>query len=627
MKRAKYSLVVCFLTAFSVSIFSPAYPQPEMSAVPQRSQIEEKYKWRLDHIYANDQRWEKDFKKVESLFPRFESLKGKLSESGQTLLSGLVLRDSLSNILDRLYVYANMRRDEDNRAPVYQEMSDRAGSLRTRAGQALSFIEPEIISIPDSTLARFIKSESDLVTYQHYLDNLLRTKAHILPAPEEEILALSGDLARGPQNVFEMLDNADIKYGPIKDEQGKEVELSKARYQRFIESTDRRVRKDANYVYNTAYRAYYNTLGANLSADISKDIFFSKARKYNSSLEASLDANNIPVLVYHNLIKTVNHNLGPLHRYASLRKKILKLDELHPYDLYVSLVPEAKMDIPYEKGKETVISGLTPLGKTYLNDLKAGFEAGWIDVYETQGKGSGAYSWGAYSTHPYVLLNYNNTLEDMFTIAHEMGHAMNSFYTNKKKLYIYSDHATFVAEVASITNEVLLMKELLKTTTDPKRKLYLVNYFIEQIRGTFYQQALLAEFELAIHEKAEKGEALSSESMSQLYQELLQKYSGPDLVIDSVNTIGWARIPHLYYNFYVFQYATGQAAGVALSEKISKGDQEAQKKYLDFLAAGSSDYPINLLKVAGVDMTKPEPVLEVVKLFDELVGELEQLVK
>src|SRR3990172_6466481 len=625
MHRSK-QLASFYLLAIVVALsFYPTFSQSEVNSVPQRSEIEERYKWKLEDIYASNQLWEQDFKKVESLFPLFENLRGKLSESAQTLLSGLVLRDSLSNILDRLYVYANMRRDEDNRVPLYQELSDGAGSLQTRVNQALSYIEPEITSIADSTLARFIKTKSGLTIYRHYLEDLLRTKAHILPAPEEEILALAGDLARGSQNVFEMLDNADIKYGTIKDEEGKELELSKARYQKIIESTDRRVRQEANYAFNSAYRPYYNTLGANLSANVSKHIFFAKSRKYSSSLQASLDANNIPVSVYHNLIKTINANLKPLHRYASLRKKVLKLDQLHPFDLYVPLVPEAKMEIPYEKAKQTVISGLAPLGKTYLDDLNEGFGAGWIDVHETQGKGSGAYCWGSYSTHPYVLLNYNNTLEDMFTIAHELGHALNSLYTNGKQPYIYSDHATFVAEVASVTNEVLLMKELLRPTSDPRQKLYLTNYFIDLIRGTFYQQALYAEFELAIHERAEKGEALSSESMSQLYREIVQKYWGPELVIDSVNTIAWARVPHFYYNFYVFQYATGQAAGVALAENLSLRDPQAQKRYLDFLAAGSSDYPINLLKTAGVDMIQPEPVLAVIELFDDLVGQMEQL--
>ncbi len=627
MNKSKYLVLASILNALILFTFSLAQSQSSAGTVPQRADIQEVYKWRLQDIYATDQLWEQGFKKVEAMLPQFEKFKGRLQQSGKNLEACLVLRDSLLNILDRLYVYANMRRDEDNRVPAYQEMSDRAGNLRTRVDQALSFIEPEITSLPSATLQKFVKSRTGLKFYQHYLDNLIRVKAHILPASQEELLASAGNLARGPSNVFDMLDNADIKYSTIKDEKGKKVELSKARYAKFMESSKRSVRKDAFLAYNSAYHTYYNTLGANYSSSVNKDIFFAKARKYNSTLEASLDASNIPASVYQNLIQTINANLEPLHRYASLRKKILKIDQLHPYDLYVPLVPEAKMEFTYEEAKNTVLSGLSPLGQTYLQDLKAGFEAGWVDVYETQGKGSGAYCWGSYSTHPYVLMNYNSTLEDVFTIAHEMGHAMNGFYTNREQPYIYSDHATFVAEVASITNEVLLMNELLKTTTDPKQKLYLTNYFIEMVRGTFYQQALYAEFELAAHQKAEKGEALSSESMSQLYKEIVQKYWGPDLVIDSIATIGWARVPHFYFNYYVYQYATSQAAGIALAEKISQGDKQAQKRYLDFLAAGSSDYPIEILKKAGVDMTKPEPVMAVIKLFDELVTQLEELLQ
>ncbi len=627
MKRIRVYLLI--LAAVCLLSSARAYSQSnsKVSAIPQRSGIEDIYKWRLEDIYATDQMWEEDFKKVEAMLPHFDKSKNQLSKSAKNLESCLVLRDSLMNIFDQLYVYANMKRDEDNRLPQYQEMSERVGFLQTKVNQALSFIEPEIISLPTATLEKFKKSQPSLKLYEHYLDDLIRTKAHILPTEQEELLALAGDLARGPSKTFDMLDNADIKYGTIKDEKGKEVELSKARYAKFMESNKRRVRQDAFLTYNTAYHTYYNTLGANYSTSINKDIFFARARKYNSSLEASLDASNIPVSVYHNLIQTANQNLEPLHRYASLRKKVLDLDELHIYDLYVPLVPEVKMEFTYEQAKGVVTNGLAPLGSSYIQDLKYGFESGWIDVFESQGKGSGAYSWGAYSTHPYVLMNFNGTLEDVFTLAHEMGHAMNSFYTNRKQPYIYSDYATFVAEVASVTNEVLLMNELLKTTTDQQERIYLTNYFIELIRGTFYQQALFAEFEYEAHEKAEKGEALSSESLSELYKEILQKYWGPELVIDSIATIGWARVSHFYYNYYVYQYATSQAAGIALAENISNGDEEAQRRYLDFLAAGSGDYPIEILKKAGVDMTKPEPVMAVIELFDELVTQLEQLLE
>ncbi|MCI0531638.1 MAG: oligoendopeptidase F [candidate division Zixibacteria bacterium] len=622
-KRLSFRLV---LIAVLLGLSSLCFSQSE-TAVPQRSEIEDQYKWRVGDMYTNNNAWEADFKKVEGMLTRFESYKGKIGQSPKSLLDLLTLQDSLGMIVDQLYVYSNLRRDEDNRASEYQEMSTRAASLQTKAGQATSFIEPELTTIPQATIQDYIKKEAGLKKYSQYFDNLWRTQAHILPPEQEELLALAGDMARGSSNVFEMLDNADVKYGKIKGEDGKEVELSKARFRLFLESNDRRVRKDANQAFHEGYHAFYNTMGANISANVSKDIFYSKARKYGSSLEAALDENNVPVSVYKNLIKTVTDNLAPSHRYSALRKKVLKLDELHPYDLYVPLVPQAKIDFSYQEAKNILTSGLNVLGKTYISDMSKGFTAGWIDVYETQGKGGGAYSWGTYTSHPYVLMNYNGSLDDVFTLAHEMGHAMNSFYTNRTQPYIDHGYPIFVAEVASITNEVLLMKELLKTTTDPEKKLYLLNYFLDQINGTFYRQTMFAEFELEIHERAERGEALSSESLSKLFRELYQKYLGPELVIDSVNDFTWARIPHFYYNYYVFQYATGQAAGVALSENLSKGDPEAQRKYLEFLAAGSSDYAINLLKKAGVDMTSPEPILAVIRLFDEMVGEMEKMVK
>jgi oligoendopeptidase F len=529
--------------------------------------------------------------------------------------------------MDRLYVYAGMHSDEDTRVSIYQEMSGRAGSLMTRVRQATAFIEPEILTIPQSKLDELIKSEKGLKLYQHYIDNIIRMRAHTLSSSEEEILALAGNLTRAPENIFTMINDADIKFPSIKDETGNEVQLTHERYYKFLESTDRRVRKDVANAYNSAYLVYLNTLGATLNGGVAKDIFYFKARKYNSSLEAALDQSNIPVSVFENLIKSADENLEPIHKYVSLRKKVLKVDELHKYDLVVPLAPEAKMEIPYDSALTIIENALAPLGKQYVTDIKAGFNSGWVDVYETEGKGSGAYSWGCYSSHPYMLLNHNNTLENMFTIAHEMGHCMHGYYTNRTQPYIYSGHATFTAEVASVTNEMLLMDYLLKNTKDKAQKLYLLNYYIDQLEGTFYSQVMFAEFEKAAHEKLENGGALSAESARKIYREIFQKFEGPELVLDSLDDLGCLRISHFYSNFYVYQYATSYAGAVAISRKILAGDKEALDRYLRFLESGDSDYAINLLKNAGVDMTSPEPINETIKLFASLVDQMEKLLQ
>jgi len=597
----------------------------QVKKIPKRSEIPDKYKWKLEDIYPSDSLWEYDFSRVEALLPEMERFKGHLVESGKTLLDCLVMQDSIWNIMDRMYVYAYMKLDEDTRISKYQELSDRSASLANKVSQAVSFIDPEILSIPSSKLDDLIKQEKGLTLYGHYIDNIVRKRAHTLSAPEEELLARAGNIARIPRTVFTMMDDADIKYPFIRDEEGNEVQLTKQRYSKFLESTDRRVRRDAMDAYNQAYLGYLNTLGVTLAGSINKDIFYSRARKYNSCLEAALDQNNIPVEVFENLIKTVNHNLEPIHRYTSLRKKVLKLDELHKYDLWVPLVPEAKMEIPYDSALTLILKALKPMGEKYVNELKNGFNSGWVDVYETEGKGSGAYSWGAYSTHPYMLLNYNNTLNNVFTVAHEMGHNMHSWHSHRKQPYIYGGHSIFVAEVASTLNEALLMDYLLKTTEDKAQKLYLLNYYIEMIQGTFYTQVMFAEFEKVTHQKAEAGEALSASSLRKIYREIYQKYQGPDLVVDSLDDLSCLRISHFYRNFYVYQYATSLAASTAISRKIFAGDTEALRRYIELLEAGESDYPIDLLKKAGVDMTSPEPVNETIKLFAKLVEQLEEL--
>lgn len=618
--RCRTGLVILLFLSLS---FTAVFGQTK--AVPQRSDIPEKYKWKLEDIYPTTEDWEKDFSKLQELTPQVSACKGHLSDSGKKLLGCLELNDTLSNKLDRLYVYANLKLDEDTRNSTSQQMADKISSLGTQIAEASSFFQPEILGIPDQKIKDFIKSEKGLKTYQFYFDNLLRTKAHILSPEEERVLALAGDLAAGPLKIFTMIDDADIKYPSIKDEKGEEVQLTKERYSKFLESTDRRVRRDASITYNTTYLSYLNTLGATLTTELNKDIFFSRARKYNSSLEASLDNSNIPVSVYENLIQAANKNLEPLHRFVALKKKYLKYDTLYSYDLYVPLVPQAKMEIPYDSALKLVRTGLAPLGKQYIQDLKMGLSSGWIDVFETEGKNSGGYSWGAYSTHPYVLMNYNNTLENMFTLAHEMGHSLNSYYTNQNEPYIYAGHAIFTAEVASTTNEALLMQYLINALQDKNQKLYLLEYYIQQIIGGFYFQTLLAEFDKIAHEKMEKGEALSPKVIRATYRDLMEKYWGPEVYRDSISDLGAIRLYHFYRNFYVYQYATSYAAASYLSTEILKGDKSALDRYYDFLKTGYSDYPINILKKAGVDMTSPEPIDKTIELFNNLVNQFEKL--
>jgi oligoendopeptidase F len=623
-KLSKYSVL---LVSGLIALFSltDVLAQSETKTVPQRSDMDAKYRWKLEDIFATDQLWEKDFSEVEGLLPKMTEFKGRLSESGRALLECLQLQDSLWNITDRLYVYAGMKQDEDTRVPSYQELYSRARSLATRVEQAASFIDPEILTMPQSVRDEFMGSTKGLEVYQHYINNIIRKKAHTLSTSEEEILAMSGDLARAPLNVWTMMNDADIKYPSIKDEEGNEVELTKQRYAKFLESTDRRVRRDASEAYSFAYLSYLNSLGAALSGSVAKDLFYAKARKYNSTLEAAMDRDNIPISVFENLIKAADDNLEPLHKYVSLRKKFLGLDELHKYDLSVPLVPEAKMEIPYDSALTIIEKALAPLGKQYLADMRAGFASGWVDVYETEGKGSGAYSWGCFSSHPYMLLNYNNTLRNVFTVAHEMGHCLHRYYSNKNQPYIYSGHSIFTAEVASITNETLLMDYLLKNTEDKTQKLYLLNHYIDEIDGSFYTQLMFSEFEKAMHGKANEGEALSSASLREVYHDVFQKFYGPELVLDSLDDLGCLRIYHFYRNFYVYQYATSLAAAITISRKILEGDEEALTRYLEFLKTGNSDYPVNLLKNAGVDMTSPEPVNKTIELFAGLVDEMQRL--
>lgn len=593
---------------------------------PKREDIEERFKWNLQDIYQDDTVWERDYEEMKSLLEKAALLQGQLGKSALELLSGLKQIEVIDRLGEKLLVYAKMRRDEDNADNRYQALYDRAESLMINANSTMSFVTPELTEIPDNTLEQFMEKEPDLGLYRHLFDEIKRQREHVLSKPEEKILALSADLAFAAGNIFTMLNNADIKFGLIRDENGQEVELTKGRYGRFMESHNREVRKEAYKTLYTAYGKLENTLAASLSASVKKDVFYARVRNYPSALHASLQQDNVDIEVYERLIESVHQHLDDMYRYLRLRRRILDLDQLHMYDIYVPLVKEYQIEIPYQKAQEQVLQALQPLGEEYLHILKAGLNSGWIDVYENQGKTSGAYSWGCYDSHPYVLLNYDAKLDDVFTLAHEMGHALHSYYSNRVQPYVYSKYTIFLAEVASTVNESLLIDYLLQRSSKPEERVYLINHYLEQFRGTVYRQTMFAEYEKMIHDMVEKGEPLTTDQLKKSYIDLNRLYYGPDMVLDDDIAMEWARIPHFYSAFYVYKYATGFSAATAIKELILNEGQKAVDSYLAFLKSGSSDYPVELLKRAGVDLTSPEPVNAALDYFGRLVNELETIV-
>lgn len=597
-----------------------------MSKVKLRDEIDSNFKWDIESMYKNDEDWEKDFKKVKSLIGELKLFKGNVIKNPDNLLGLLRLKDEISRTVSNVYTFAKMKQDEDTNNAKYQEFTDRATTLMVNIGEVSSFIVPEILELNKEDILLFKKNNPGLNEYSHYLDEIFRQKEHILSEKEEAIIAGVGDIANGPENTFSMLNNADLEFPVIKDENGQEIQITHGRFIPLMENKDRRVREDAFKALYETYGNYKNTFASILNTNIKKNIFYSKVRRYNSSLNAALDEDNISVKVYDNLLESVNDNLDKMHKYIEIRKRALDLGDIHFYDLYTPIVKEIDMDIKYEEAKEIVLKGLSPLKREYLEIAKKGFDSGWIDVYENKGKRSGAYSWGTYDSKPFILLNYQNTLDNMFTIAHEMGHSMHSYFSKNNQPYIYSGYSIFVAEVASTVNEALLINYMLENEVDPRKKLYFLNHFLEQFRGTIYRQTMFAEFEKIIHEKTEKGESLTAEAFSNIYKNLNRKYYGEEIVIDEEIAMEWARIPHFYYNFYVYQYATGFSAAVYLSQKILNNEEGAVEKYLEFLKSGSSDYPIEVLKKAGVDMTTKKPVDDALKLFGELVDKMERLI-
>ena len=595
------------------------------STLPKRDDIDEKYKWNLSDMYSTIDTWENDVNTVKTFMQEIIKYKGTLCKSPENLLQCLKISNEMMALNDMIYVYARMKRDEDNGNSIYQALADRASTLSTEVYAAISFIVPEITSIPESKLESFIDSHEELKVYRQFFNEIIRQKEHILSEKEEELLALSSDMAGTARDIFTMFNNADLKFPFIKDENGEDIELTKGRYTKFLENSDRRVRKDAFTALYDTYGKYKNTLASSLTGNMKANKFYSTAQKYNSSLEASLDGDNISPDVYNNLIETINKNLPLLHRYLKLRKRALKLEELHMYDLYVPIVEETKKNIPYEEALKLVEQGLVPLGEDYIGHLKEAFNSGWVDVFENQGKTSGAYSWGAYKSHPYVLLNYQGTINDVFTIAHEMGHALHTYYTNTTQPYIYSEYKIFVAEVASTVNECLLMEHLLKNTNNKAEKAYLLNHYLEQFRGTIFRQVMFAEFEKQTHKMLSEGKALTSDILCDVYLKLNQKYFAAEVNVDDAIKMEWARIPHFYTSFYVYKYATGFSSAVAISNMILNEGQSAIDRYKEFLKGGCSEYPLDLLKKAGVDLYTPKPVQDALNVFEKILIELEAL--
>jgi len=596
-----------------------------LQTLQKRQDIAEEYTWNLGSIFAQDEIWERDFQKLQQSLPELEALKDTLSQSGQALLTVLQKRDDMSLVLEKLYVYTSMRRDEDTTNGTYQAMADRAMQLVVRASTATSFIEPEILALPKETLDRFVQETPGLALYKQQLHDLNRKRGHVRSAEVEAVLAATGEVADAPDSIFSMIDNADLRLPTIANESGEQVELTKGNYLTFIRSSDRRVRKEAFEGLHETFLKQRNTLAATLSGQVKADLFYTRQRNYNSCRERALAGNNIPVSVYNNLVETVQEHIPLLNLYMKLRKRMLKLDEMHMYDLYVPIVEETNDEMSYEQARDTVVAALAPLGENYINTLKKGFTQRWIDVYETPGKRGGAYSGGAYATQPFILLNFQNKRDSMYTLAHELGHSMHSFFTRTNQPYQYGDYTIFVAEVASTLNEGLLTAYLLKNTTDKAARIALLNHALEDIRGTLFRQTMFAEYEQTIHHLAEEGESLTADVLSERYKELNQRYYGAETIIDDLIGIEWGRIPHFYYNFYVYQYATGISAASALVQQILQEGQPAVERYLKFLSSGSSNYSIELLKKAGVDMTSPEPVRQAFQLFESYLTQMEQL--
>lgn len=591
-----------------------------------REEIKEEYTWDLSEIYGSDEKWAEEFAALEAAPAELEKYRGRLGSGAEELLGFLRLDDRLSLRLEKLTGYASCKADQDLANGFYQDMRGKAMRRCVEVSEAEAFARPEIMAIPEETLRGFYASCPELEEYRRSLYRIRRRAEHILSPQEEKLLSAAGEMADSPDNIGGALRNADLRFEDAVDSKGERHPLSSGTLVPLMESSDRKLRKSAFENCFRRYGEFKNTVASILDAQFKQLNFFARSRKYGSTLSAALDATEVPEEVYTNLISAVHDNMEAMYRYVRLRKKALGVDELHMYDVYTPIVSDAAEEISYEQAKETVLSALSVLGEDYVELLKKGFGERWIDVYENRGKRSGAYSSGISRPHPYVLLNHKDNLESMFTIAHEMGHALHSYYSCQNQPVSTSDYVIFVAEVASTCNEILLMRKLLRETAEPKRRAYLINHFLDQFKGTIYRQTMFAEFELEMGRMSWAGQALTAEELCKKYLELNKLYFGPDMVSDEEISLEWARIPHFFYNYYVFQYATGFAAAAAIARRILTEGEPAVKDYKKFLSSGGSADPISLLKIAGVDMASPAPVNEALRLFNELIGELEELI-
>lgn len=596
-----------------------------MNRLPKRSEIAEKDTWKLEDVYATDDLWEADMERLAAQWPEIAARKGKLAQSGEYLAESLDAYYAMMKVASYLFFYATERYHQDTADGARQEQLMRVQSLVATVQTGCAFLWPEILAMDAAWITEQMEQVPALAFYRRVIEQAFADKEHILSTEMEALLADAAELADNPSATFKMFQNADVRFGTIQDENGDPVEVTLGRFLGLMGSPDRRVRKDAFETLYQTYEQYRNTLASTFSGNIKQAMFYAKARKYPSTRAMYLNENHIPEQVYDNLLSVVHERMDLMYRYVRLRKKVLGVEDLHMYDLYTPLVSDVEGHYEFERAKQMVKEGLQPLGEEYLNILQEGFDNRWIDVYMNEGKEGGAHSWSVHGVHPVVLLNYNYTLKDVFTLAHEMGHAIHSYYSNSNQPFVYSEYKIFVAEVASTCNEALLIQYLLGKTEDKKQKAYLVNHFLESFRTTLFRQAMFAEFEMIMHRKAEAGEALTAEVIKGVYKGLNELYFGPDMVVDDGIALEWARIPHFYTPFYVYQYSTGFSAAIALSRKILKEGASAVEDYKKFLKGGDSKDPIDLLRIAGVDMESPKPVEQAMDFFEELLDQMEEL--
>ena len=589
----------------------------------ERSTIENKFKWTIDEMYPNEESIEKDIQKVKELIEEVKRYKGILADSEENLFKALNISEETSRILQNLYVYTHMKSHEDTRINKNQGNATKTDMLSTELSMATSYMVPEIIAMDNEKLENYLKTEK-LSHYKKYVDDILRLKPHTLNEREEELLAAVADLSGVPENVYDMLSFADLQFPEIEDENGEKVRVTHSNFSLFLKSKDARVRKDAFEAMYGIYGQYKNTFASTLYGGIKSEIFYAKTRKYESALQGSLFQDNVSVDVYNNLIDAVHENLDTLNDYIDLKKKFLGLDKINMYDLYVPLTENFDMEISYEKAQEIILEALKPLGEEYLENVKKAFAEGWIDVYGNEGKQGGAYSWGSYDSKSYILMSYKDDLNSLFTLIHEMGHSMHSFYSKNNQPYLYSGYKIFVAEVASTLNELLLINYLLKNAKSKEERVYLLNYYLEQFRTTVYRQTMFAEFEKICHGKVEEGEPLTAEDFNNIYYDLNKKYYVESCEVNEEIALEWARIPHFYSNFYVYKYATGFSAASALSKQILEEGESAVSRYKEFLKSGGSEFPLDQLRKAGIDMEKKESVDEALHVFKDLVKQLEK---